>query len=144
MAPRLTTSSLEANPNLSFIVIINPSNGPGEAGWWPNVDYIREIARLGSYPNVRIVGYVHSTYCSRPIEGVLQDIQTYADRSLEDGKCQVQGIFVDETPNLYTPKTKQYLDTVNTVAWKSAHIGGERLVSPSPAANFVLELTCSR
>jgi hypothetical protein len=144
MAPRLTIPSIEANPNLSFIVIINPSNGPGEAGWWPNVDYIREIARLGSYANVRIVGYVHSTYCNRPIEGVLQDIRTYADRSLEDEKFQVQGVFVDETPNLYTLKTKQYLDTLNSVAWKSAHMGGERLVSLNPAANSVLELTCSR
>ncbi|KAH5152874.1 hypothetical protein HBH69_134320 [Parastagonospora nodorum] len=125
-------TAIEANPNLDFIVIINPSNGPGGAGWWPNADYTREIPHLGSYSNVRIVGYVHSTYCNRPIEDVLKDVQTYADRALEDEKLQMQGIFVDETPNLYTPKTKQYLDTINSVAWKNARIGGERLMIHNP------------
>jgi hypothetical protein len=78
------------------------------------------------------------------MEDVLKDVQTYADRALEDEKLQMQGIFVDETPNLYTPKTKQYLDTINGIAWKSARIGGERLVSQKLASDPILELTCSR
>jgi hypothetical protein len=90
---------------------------------------MREIPRLNSYWNVQIVGYVRSTYCKRPIDEVLGDIQTYADRSYENETLQVQGIFVDETVNLYTPEAKQYLDSVDNVQWTNEGIGGKRLVS---------------
>jgi hypothetical protein len=126
---KLTFPSLYANPNLNFIAIINPSSGPGEDGWWPNADYVREIQRLKSYSNLQIVGYVRSTYCKRPIDEVFKDIKKYADRSKQNKKLQIQGVFVDETTNLYTPDVKQYLDSVDNMVWTNQGIGGKRLVS---------------
>jgi hypothetical protein len=43
---------------------------------------------------------------------VFEDIQAYANRPGDHGipALQMQGIFVDETPNLYSPHTKQYLE----------------------------------
>jgi hypothetical protein len=126
----LTICSISAYPHLQFIVIINPSNGPGSAPWWPNADYVREIPRLNAFPNVQTVGYVHSTYCKRSSHDLIKDVETYAARSNDDSfqGLEVQGIFIDETVNLYSPKVKQYLDGIDEKIKANDGIGGDRLV----------------
>jgi hypothetical protein len=123
-------SSISACPDLQFLIIINPNNGPGAAPWWPNQDYLREIPRLNAYDNVRIVGYVHATYCQRSIENVLKDIKMYADRPQKDCRdtLEVQGIFVDETVNLYSPKAAQYLRRIDDEVKANDGISGDRIV----------------
>jgi hypothetical protein len=112
------------------VIIVNPDSGPGAAPWWPNKDYIREIPLLNAYANVKIVGYVHATYCERLIEDVFQDIKTYAKWPKNEHliKLEVQGIFVDETVNLYSPQAKQYLRRIDDEVKTSEGIGGNRIV----------------
>jgi hypothetical protein len=122
--------SISAFPNLNFLVIVNPNSGPGVAPWWPNEDYVREIPRLNACDNVQVVGYVRATYCQRSIDDVFQDIKTYADRPKQEcfSGLEVQGIFVDETVNLYSPKAKQYLERIDVEVKANDGIGGERIV----------------
>lgn len=118
------------NPELQFLIIINPNSGPGDAPWWPNEDYVREIPRLNACPNVVTLGYVRVTYCNRPIEEVFQDIETYAERSenIVHSGLELQGIFVDETVNLYSDEAKQYLDRIDEKVKESSGIGGNKQV----------------
>jgi hypothetical protein len=123
------TSRIAAYPNLEFLVIINPNSGPGAAPWWPNGDYIREIPRLNELPNVTTLGYVRATYCKRDLKDVLEDIQTYAERGRKDAGLRVDGIFVDETVNLYSKEAKGYLDVIDRKVEESIGVTGSRLVS---------------
>ena len=129
----LTYRSLSTNPKLKFLIIINPNSGPGAAPWWPNEDYVREIPRLNAFANVTIVGYVRATYCERPLSEVFEDIDAYATRFREDksGGLGVQGIFLDETVNLYSKKAKQYLDEIDLKVKTTDGITVDRLVSIS-------------
>jgi hypothetical protein len=119
-----------AHSDLRFILIINPNSGPGAAPWWPNADYVRELRRLSAYANVQMVGYVRATYCQRPIDDVFEDIETYAAWR-NSNVCPglgVDGIFIDETVNLYSPQAKQYLDSIDDRIVATDGIGGFRLV----------------
>jgi hypothetical protein len=130
-APKLMTMpSISAYPELNFVVIINPNSGPGAAPWWPNEDYVREIPRLNSCANVQIVGYVRATYCKRAWDHVFEDIQAYANLPTDDNNSalEMQGIFVDETPNLYSPHTKEYLEDIDKSVKAVKGIGAPRLV----------------
>lgn len=77
------------------------------------------------------IGYVRATYCQRPVEDIFEDIETYAKRSndAEHGGLGVQGVFLDETTNLYTEETKQYLDAIDQKAKGTGGIIGHRFVS---------------
>jgi hypothetical protein len=111
------------------LVIINPNSGPGTAPWWPNEDYVREIPRLNTYENVQVVGYVRATYCERPIEHVFDEIKAYADRCRDEPTgLGVQGIFLDETTNLFSPEVKQYLDQIDDKVKRINGIGGDKIV----------------
>jgi hypothetical protein len=61
---------------------------------------------------------------------LVKDIETYAARSSDDSfqGLQVQGIFIDETVNLYSPKVKQYLDGIDEKIKTNDGIGGDRIV----------------
>ena len=47
-------------------IILNPDSGPG-AGTFPNANYVAGITQLHSYPNARIIGYVHTSMLPSPI-----------------------------------------------------------------------------
>ena len=64
-------------------------------------------------PNVTTLGYVRVAYCRRPVQDVLEDIETYGRRAREDDRLRVEGIFVDETVNLYSEEAKKYLDAID-------------------------------
>ncbi|KAF1919939.1 Spherulation-specific family 4 [Ampelomyces quisqualis] len=148
-------AAISQNPDLKFLIIINPNSGPGAAPWWPNEDYVREIPRLNAYANVQVVGYVRATYCKRSIDEVCKDVQTYADRSSIG--LEVQGIFVDETTNLYSSRAKRYLDQIDEIVKAIDGIGGERitihnpgtavnkeLARPGPDLTVVVETSCAQ
>jgi hypothetical protein len=109
---------------------VNPNSGPGVSPWWPNEDYVRDIPRLNKFSNVRIVGYVRTTYCQRPISDVFEDIRLYAkwSRDARNAGLRVDGIFFDETPNLYSEEMKTYLDTITQRVKETNEIHGEKLV----------------
>ncbi|KAF2855797.1 hypothetical protein T440DRAFT_475158 [Plenodomus tracheiphilus IPT5] len=130
----LTEKVLSKYPDLQFVVIINPNSGPGDAPWWPNADYLREIRRLNGIQNVTLVGYVRATYCKRQIGDVFEDIETYASRSTTDGGSGLgmQGIFVDETVNLYSEASKKYLDDIDRKVHMTEGFGGDKLTIHNP------------
>jgi Spherulation-specific family 4 len=70
------------------------------------------------------VGYIRIDYCKRDLAEVFQDVTKYS--SWADG---VQGIFLDETPNLYTASVASYLDGVDRFVKDTVGILGSRLVS---------------
>ncbi|ORY16990.1 Spherulation-specific family 4 [Clohesyomyces aquaticus] len=121
-------------PDLEFVVIVNPNSGPGSHPWWPNADYVREIPRLNAYANVRTIGYVRTGYCKRPIEDVYQDIATYAGWSKNEASpgLWVDGIFFDETTNVYSAKAKAYLDGITEYVKQSEGIRGDKTVIHNP------------
>lgn len=133
----LIGGSISAHPDLEFLVIVNPNSGPGAPPWWPNEDYVREIPRLNASRNVTTVGYVRTTYCRRPVEDVVQDIEVYAKRNNVFAGLQVHGIFVDETVNLYSKEAKHYLDRIDHTVKGSAGIHGNRIVLPSTVSRLI-------
>jgi Spherulation-specific family 4 len=91
-------------------VVVNPFNGPGLDDL-PDENYQREIQRLTCHPNVRVVGYVHTTWAKRDLSLVFKDIEKYAQWPERSGipGLKVTGVFVDETPNIYDADAEAYL-----------------------------------
>ncbi|KAE8151471.1 Spherulation-specific family 4-domain-containing protein [Aspergillus avenaceus] len=99
---------IEAYPNLHFIVIVNPNSGPGGP---PDANYAREIARLNSYTNVDTVGYIAVGYCKKTLQDAYEEVKTYATWANDYAQTGlgVGGIFLDETPNNWTPEAAESL-----------------------------------
>ena len=99
-----------AYPNVSFTVIINPFNGPGLDDL-PDESYQGAIPTLTCHANVRVLGYVHTTWAKRDIGLVCKDIDKYGQWPERSGNpdLKVRGIFVDETPNVYSAASESYL-----------------------------------
>ncbi|KAF2129325.1 hypothetical protein P153DRAFT_396608 [Dothidotthia symphoricarpi CBS 119687] len=127
-------AAIAAFPDLQWIIIVNPSSGPGSMPWWPNEDYVREIPRLNAQPNVTTVGYVKADYCRRAVEDISQDVDTYAIRATDRNYpgLEMNGIFVDETPNLYSNTTKAHLDAIDQKVKGCPGIQSDRIVIHNP------------
>lgn len=58
-----------------------------------------QVAQLNNYANVQTLGYVHTSYGTRPLSNVTADIAVYAGWSAYNGSdIHVDGIFFDESP----------------------------------------------
>lgn len=90
-------AAAERNSSVRFDVIINPASGPG--GAVPDANYVIQVAKLRSLPNVLLFGYVHVQWGHRPIQDVLRDISTWAKWSDHATDIHIDGIFVDEGPS---------------------------------------------
>ncbi|RMZ88306.1 hypothetical protein DV736_g4461, partial [Chaetothyriales sp. CBS 134916] len=123
--------SILSHPHISFIIILNPHNGPGMDSSLPDATYSIEIPKLNAFPNVTTVGYVRIDYCRRPLESVKEDIAKYAHWSTVDG-LGVHGIFFDETPNLYSPDVVKYLTEMNQIVKTEQGIVGDRFIIHNP------------
>ncbi|KAL5333161.1 Spherulation-specific family 4 [Aspergillus crustosus] len=106
---------IEANPTLDFLVIVNPNSGPGELPS-PDRNYAREVPRLNAYSNVYTVGYIRVDWCRKPLEESCAEIARYASwaEQYETTGLGVRGIFVDETPNHYSPERAEYLSALRS------------------------------
>ncbi|KAL4925214.1 spherulation-specific family 4 protein [Aspergillus undulatus] len=125
--------TIEANPSLNFLVIVNPNSGPGDTPL-PDENYTREVSRLNSYANVQTVGYIRIDYCRRPLDESLAEIARYAGWSeqVEARGLGVRGIFVDETPNHHSVERADYLSALTRAIKKSKGILGEKFVVHNP------------
>ena len=122
---------IDANPDLNFTIIINPNSGPGSPPWWPDVNYLREVPKLNTKPNVKTLGYVRVDYCNRDVSDVVSDIKKYA-KWPHDGAVKflhVEGIFFDETPHEHSTFKATYLEKITQQVKKAEGILGEQLVS---------------
>lgn len=127
---RLTLSlrSAASYPDVNFLVVVNPNSGPGTEPL-PGKDYAREVPRLNAFPNVHAVGYVRVDYCRKPLADACAEIDRYARwRRHPDAPpgLHVEGIYVDETPNHYSPEAAQYLDHLRRLVKASDGLAGER------------------
>jgi hypothetical protein len=77
-----------ANSGVKIIAIINPNSGPSSSG--PDSAYKTYMTKLAN-AGVEMVGYVHTTYGTRSITDVQNEINTYATKY-----PGVTGIFLDE------------------------------------------------
>jgi hypothetical protein len=120
--------SIESRPDLTFVVIINPNSGPG-SGTYPDDNYTPAIQKLNAYSNVVTIGYVKVGYTSNDISSVLSQINTYAGWSTKSSTLAMHGIFIDESPHVYTSAAFQYLETVDRAIKNAGGLAGARLVS---------------
>lgn len=92
------TTSIKANPNLQFMVVVNPNSGPGSTKY-PDSNYIANIATLNAASNVKTLGYVHTEYAGRAAASVQADINSYANWAYyAASNIKMDGIFFDEVP----------------------------------------------
>ncbi|KAE8355716.1 Spherulation-specific family 4 [Aspergillus coremiiformis] len=125
--------SISAYPHLHFLVVVNPNSGPG-ASPAPDTNYTREISKLNSYGNVDTVGYIAIGYGKKPLQDVLEEIQTYATwaNDYERTGLGVGGIFFDETPNHYSAEAAEYLAVLQSFIKDTPAFLGNRLVIHNP------------
>jgi hypothetical protein len=83
-------STLADYPNVDFILIINPDNGPGSS---LSSDWANAVSTLKSYSNALIVGYVDTGDTSRSTSDVEDDVSAYATWPTAS---RPSGIFFDD------------------------------------------------
>lgn len=131
---------ISAHPDVNFTVVINPGNGPGPDAL-PDANYTTAIPRLTAYENVRLLGYVHTTYATRNVSLIRKDIQTYADwpANSSNPNLAVRGIFFDETPQEYKDETLDYLQGLTDFVKNLKSLGPDQFVSViAPKCLFTL------
>ncbi|CAI7639028.1 unnamed protein product [Penicillium viridicatum] len=126
---------ISTHPDVNFTVVINPGNGPGPNSL-PDGNYTREIPKLTAYANVRLLGYVYTSYGKRNVSAVRKDIQTYADwpTNSSNPNLAVRGIFFDETPQQYEAQTLTYLQGLTEFVKDLEDLGPDQFVVHNPGA----------
>jgi hypothetical protein len=94
---------------VDFIIVINPASGPG-ATPIPDVNYAREIAKLNEYPNVRTIGYVAVNYGRKALDSAFSEVDKYAVWGETTPQLAMQGIFLDESPQIADEHNSTYLE----------------------------------
>lgn len=116
---------VKAHPDVSYLVIINPDNGPGSTPY-PDNEYIDGIARLNSYDNVQLIGYVDTWFASVPLETVYANIDKYANwAEYEQADIALHGIFFDAMTAKANSTAYEYMSSVSNYAY-SAFADGSR------------------
>jgi hypothetical protein len=117
------------HPDVNFRVVINPGSGPGPSSL-PDANYTRDIPKLTSKPNVRVLGYVATTYATRDQLKVLRDVETYANWPKVSANIglAVHGIFFDETPQQYTASAEKYLQELTASVRELPGLGPDNFV----------------
>ncbi|KAH7400446.1 spherulin 4-like cell surface protein [Cadophora sp. MPI-SDFR-AT-0126] len=123
--------AIESRPQLKFIVVVNPSSGPGSTTF-PDVQYSSEIEKLNSYQNVQTIGYVRTDYANRNITTVLFEISTYAGWASNSSGLAMHGIFFDEAPHQFVPEAVEYMHTVGQAVKDANGLQGDKIVVRNP------------
>ncbi|EPE27895.1 cell surface spherulin 4 family protein [Glarea lozoyensis ATCC 20868] len=114
---------IKGNPQIEFLIIINPNSGPGSEDL-PDENYTEGITLLNGYANVTLVGYISTDYFKRDINHVLKDVRTYAgwskgkgfgDPNSKQKDLGLRGVFLDETPNEWSVDAGRYLERLTGV-----------------------------
>lgn len=133
-----TTSRASSFPRIHFTVVINVHNGPGE-GALPNAEYTAAIEALNSLSNVRTIGYVATTWCTRDLSSVLDDIAAFSFWGEYDPSLALSGVFVDETPTQYSTDYAVYLDSITQAVQDSAGLKDSFIGKLSPPFYVLIE-----
>lgn len=121
---------IASHSDLNYLLVINPHNGPGISPL-SDSNYIREVTKLNSIPNVCTVGYVKVDYCRRDLTEVYRDIEIFAGWSKDFATTGlgVHGVFFDESPNEHSEHVARYLDRIRLKVKSIEGMMGDRLVS---------------
>ncbi|KAL4870852.1 hypothetical protein BDV12DRAFT_45013 [Aspergillus spectabilis] len=124
---------VSAHPDVNFTIVVNPGSGPGPNAL-PDGNYTSEVPKLAAHDNVRLLGYVHTTYAKRNISLVRRDIETYAawPTNSADPNLAVRGIFFDETPQRYDADDFAYLEELTSVVRNTPGLGPDNFVFHNP------------
>jgi hypothetical protein len=85
----------------AFTVFVNPHNGPGK-GVLPNENYTQAIQTLDSLENARTIGYVATTWCTKTMISVLDEIAVHTGWGDSDPPLAMSGTLFDETSTYCT------------------------------------------
>lgn len=82
------------HPDLQFVPVINPNNGPGETAL-PDANYVAALSQLSELPNIQPLGYIHCRYGNRTLDAIRGEIDIYRGWN---SQVRLDGIFFDESP----------------------------------------------
>jgi Spherulation-specific family 4 len=116
-------------------VILNPDSGPGASPYTVD-EYMLQILKINNFTNVETVGYVHTSFATRNISDVLEDVAIYSGwntnaNATTGSKLAVHGIFFDEAPSEYTEATAQYMLAINQAVKNASGFLGDKTVRKS-------------
>jgi len=131
---------IEAHPSVEFIIVINPASGPGSSPL-PDANFTREISRLNEFSNVRTIGYVAVDYGRKPLETAFQEIAQYGTWTSQNQKLSMQGIFLDESPQLADPHNTTFLQKVRQNVKTARYLSGGLLGTLLRSSLFLLPLS---
>lgn len=78
------------------------------------------MAKLNSYDNVQVIGYIPTGYAERDVSAVKTDISTYSNwSSYKAENITVSGIFFDEAPNANDQTKISYMQEISESAKSS-------------------------
>lgn len=139
----LSINRIQNFHSVTFIIILNPNNGPGSCDYkkqgdhnntavsLPDNNYIREILKLNSYANVKTVGYVSTRWAHREPHLAKSDVDIYSNWSKSPSPAPglgVKGIFLDETVTQYSDSGELYLKELNIFIRSEDNFGPDALV----------------
>ncbi|KAJ5168633.1 Cell surface spherulin 4-like protein [Penicillium canariense] len=112
-------NAISSYPDILFQVIVNPDSGPGGTTY-PDENLITGVAKLNSYDNVQVIGYVATDYAERDFSEVDSQISTYSGWSAYTTKnITVSGIFFDEAPSTNDDTKISYMQGISATAKSS-------------------------
>ncbi|CAD6448350.1 3bbb2d79-9f0f-4e99-aae2-4e1a3a4f5324 [Sclerotinia trifoliorum] len=103
------TTSIVANPNLKFHVVVSPNLAFTD----PDVNYVAGLTSLNSHPNVLTLGYIYTSYGSRDISDIAAEIEKYVKWNTAT-QLPISGLFFDESPS--DNSTFPYMSNLTTYA----------------------------
>ncbi|KAE8355471.1 Spherulation-specific family 4-domain-containing protein [Aspergillus coremiiformis] len=124
---------IDTNPNMKFTVIVNPSSGPGSETL-PDDNWRKAVPKLTTRPNVKVIGYVATTYGGRPLSAVEKDISIYGNwpSASGDANFKVNGIFFDEGSAESDHTKVQYYKDITSLAKQNQGLGPNNHVVINP------------
>jgi hypothetical protein len=123
--------SIALHPDVSFQIVV----APNLVNVVPDINYVAHLRMLNNYTNVQTLGYVSTTWATRNITTVQEEIKSYASwTNYTTADIRVSGIFFDETPSANTTENISYMSGVTTFA-KAALAPSRNKVVYNPGVN---------
>jgi hypothetical protein len=94
---KLTSArSVVKQHDTQFTIVVNPSNGPGEATW-PTAPFIDAVKKLNRFSNVRTLGYIDTVGGSKSNATVRAQIATYVGWNNVTEGLTLSEVYFDHT-----------------------------------------------
>ncbi|GAB7343678.1 hypothetical protein MBLNU457_1665t1 [Dothideomycetes sp. NU457] len=113
------TQTIATHPEVSYLIIINPSSGPG-SDTYPDSNSIAAIAQLNSFPNVNLIGYIDTRDTSTALQTIFSNIDKYANwASYEQSDIALRGIFFDDMSSSDNATVYEYMTAASNYAYSA-------------------------